>query len=73
MSQKCNMPLKSQRPPPPVSQSSITLRVDPHPGEDSAEQTGPPGGPHELARSRFARHSFTHRVGGRRLCWALQV
>ena len=57
--------LKSQWPPPPTCQTPLTLRIEPHAANHSAEQRSPPGDPHKLVRSRFARHSFTHAAGCR--------
>ena len=57
--------LKSQRPPPPTCQTPLSLRVIPHAANHSAEQRSPPGDPHKLVRSSFARHSFTHAAGCR--------
>ena len=54
-----SFPQKSQRSPPPVSQTSLALRVEPHAAKHSAEQHSTSGDPHELTRSTFAPHSFT--------------
>ena len=55
--------LMSQQPSPPACQTLLTPRVEPHSAKHSAEQPSPCGDPHELARSRFARHAFTHHAG----------
>ena len=65
--------LKSQRPLPPTCQTPLSLRIEPHAANHSAEQPSAPGGPHKLVRSSFARHSFTHaagcRVAGKHMCF----
>ena len=45
---------KSQRSPPPVSQTSLALRVKPHAAKHSAEKPSTSGDPHELTRSTLA-------------------